>query len=279
MNKERNPLEIPGLLEIISTVIRIIKKNLLLFVIMNLLALGVALYIRYGMPPEYKSNTTLALRYINNGRAINLIDDLNTLAAYQDYEALAKLLDISQQTAEKIKGLDARSVDDIDLKNGIEMFSESLEQYVVSISVTVYDYNTLEDLQKGLIHYFENNEYRKQERAMEMAFLNDMIKRSDYELKTSDSLRQLISKKMANGNQSLLMMENVEGSIIETAEKRANYINQMNRINQIQVVQPFVKFKKNTRNRLLVVLLISFVIANVIAFTVGLGREYIRLND
>ena len=249
---------------------------------MNLLALGVALFIRYGLPPEYKSNTTISLRYINGGRAINLIEDLNTLVIYQDYETLAQMLNVSQDVAKQIEGLSARSVDDIDLKNGIEMFSETIEEFTVSINATVYDYEILDELQQGLIYYFESNEFRKQEKALETKFLNSLIQRANYELNANDSIRKSIIKRMAHEGNNLIITDNSfqkEEEIFWLAEKRADYINQIYRVDNIQVVQPFVKFKNNTRIRLLLLLVLSFVIANLLALIIGFGRQYIKLND
>jgi len=164
MNKEIS------LQKILSDVVMFFDRNKRLIISTTLIAvIGVFLFQK--LKPSFYETTAIATSGIseyegieiqkdddvrNQRMAINLINDLQLDIEKEDYKALIeKLINLSEKDASQIKSIEAEPLLRQDKDEKFHNTSD------FQINLVVRDASIIEDVQEGLVGYFERNEYIK----------------------------------------------------------------------------------------------------------------------
>ena len=154
------------LLELFLKGINIIRANFWLIVLFFCLgtALGVGYY--YSSKKLYESTMVISSGILTRSYSENLFDRLNRHRREMNLTAVTSLLGVSEKTA--------KSIADIDIEN-VSKTDDLKETDRFIITAYVLDQEILPELQKGLIHYLENNEFVKIRVEQNRNYLKQMV--------------------------------------------------------------------------------------------------------
>ena len=219
MNKEIS------LQKILSDVVMFFDRNKRLIISTTLIAvIGVFLFQK--LKPSFYETTAIATSGIseyegieiqkdddvrNQRMAINLINDLQLDIEKEDYKALIeKLINLSEKDASQIKSIEAEPLLRQDKDEKFHNTSD------FQINLVVRDASIIEDVQTGLVGYFERNEYIKGYYDEFIEGNEDLKKAIEDEIEDLQSFRDsLITKESLTGisNSSNYLASNNEETI------------------------------------------------------------------
>lgn len=268
---------------ILKSIFLVFKTTLIHYVstlIIIALSVSISVGIFYSIKKYYKSELII----VNNSRVFNknckeIVTNLNSLVNQKiNNEELSKKLSLTESQSEKIKSISflsiSQPIDDekIDTSSIIEPFK---------ISVKVYDYSVLPDLQKGLLNYLKTNEYvllSEKAENIELESLNAQLG------KQLESLNELKTKIIDNyipksQNSGVTINNPIEepAELYETEYKLYKTKFEINRKQQLntsfEVLQSFVINKSPVTSRLLINILIGGLIGYLISFSIAIFRQ------
>jgi len=117
------------------------------------------------------------LEELSQRTAVDLINYLQINIANKDYGQLSELLSIDKDMTEKIKHIEAEQLYQQDMNEKYYALNK------FEISLSVFDNTIIDDVQKGLINYFNNNSFIKQYHKMYIDGNNRLINEIDKEIK------------------------------------------------------------------------------------------------
>jgi len=120
--------------------------------------------------------------------AVDLINLLEVNVFKKDFEIISDLLDIPIEVAKKIKFINAEQLYEQDMN---EKFF-SLNKF--EIKLTVFDNSIFNDVQNGLIYYFESNKFIDEYQKAFIISNNKMIKKIENEINELSKFRMLSLK-------------------------------------------------------------------------------------
>ena len=120
--------------------------------------------------------------------AVDLINLLEVNIFNKDYEIISVLLDIPIEVAKKIKFIKAEQLYEQDMN---EKFY-SLNKF--EITLTVYDNSIVNDVQNGLIHFFESNKFIDKYQKIFIISNNNLIKKIEKEINELSEFRMVALK-------------------------------------------------------------------------------------
>ena len=143
--------------------------------------------------------------------AIDLINHLQINIENNDFKQLANILGVKQEIAETIKKIEAEQLYQQDMDEKFYALNK------FEVSLVVYDNTKIEEVQKGLIYYFENNEYIKNYHEKYIESNINIIKNIEKEM-------SLLSKIRIEGAKNNLDVSSIS---IFSGTKEKNYSNQI----------------------------------------------------
>ena len=199
--------------------------------------------------------------------AIDLINYLEINIENKDYNELSDLLGVNLSVAENIKKIEAEQLYQKDMNE--EFFS--LNKF--EIMLTVFDNKVIEDIQKGLIYYFNNNKYVDNYYKKFNESCNQIINDITNEMNLLEAIR-LEGAKNSLDVSSVNIISGREGKDISNQIISLSQLREKTKTNQellkpLLYVQGFAKVNKKEDDILVWGLLgafISFIIALLIAF-------------
>ncbi|WP_339753657.1 hypothetical protein [uncultured Winogradskyella sp.] len=193
----------------ILVLINIVKKHFFKIVIPSIAVFAFFIIMGRLAVKEYKSDILISQNYQTGRLLYSTITKLNLLASSNDSIALSRELDISMQTAAKIKGFE---VGNFMNQNQLELeyYSMLEENDTILISLEKHiEYKDLEnfpsqqiavkssykdvfneDLSNAIIKTFENNTYYNEERLKKLNEIDDRIKVLKNSLRKSEELQK-----------------------------------------------------------------------------------------
>ena len=160
MNEEIN------IRQIFSEFVHFNKRNKnLIFVFILLGIISVILF--QNLKPAYYETKTICmsgiseyerleqLEELSQRTAVDLINYLQINVSNKDYGQLSELLGISKEMTEKIKSIEAEQLYQQDMNEKYYALNK------FEILLTVFDNTKIPDIQRGLIYYFNDNNYVK----------------------------------------------------------------------------------------------------------------------
>ena len=266
--------------EIFSDFIRFISRNKK--TITSFIALGIILVILFqNLKPSYYDTQAICmsgiseyerleqLEELSQRTAVDLINYLQINIYNKDYSELSSLLNVSKETAAEIKHIEAEQLYQQDMN---EKFY-ALNKFEIRLSV--FDNTTIDTIQKGLMFYFNNNNFIKEYHKMYIKSNNRLIRDIEQEINVLSKMRivgaknnlDLSSVNIISGKDD----KTISNQIISLAQLREEIITNQLLLKPLLFVQDFAKTNKTERD----ILLWSF-IGGFLSFLISLLVCFIR---
>jgi len=253
------------------------KKTLLAFIMLGVFSV----IIFQNLKPSYYDTQAICmsgiaeyerieqLEELSQRTAVDLINYLQINISNKDHDQLALLLDISAQTASNIKSVEAEQLYQQDMN---EKFY-ALNKFEVRLSV--FDNNIINDIQKGLIYYFNNNNFIKDYHEMYLNSSNSLVSEIKDEMNVLSNMRlegaknnlDLSSVNIISGKDE----NTISNQIISLAQLKEEIKTNQMLLNPLVFVQDFAKTNKTERD-----LLIWSLLSGFISLLFGILFAYIR---
>ena len=195
---------------------------------------GISEYERLEQPEELSQRT-----------AVDLINYLQINVSNKDYGQLSELLGISKEMAEKIKSIEAEQLYQQDMNEKYY----ALNKFEVSLSV--FDNTIIDDVQLGLINYFNTNDFIKQYHKMYIDGNNRLIDEIDKEINLLSEMRLIGSKNGLDLSSVNIISgkeeKTISNQIISLAQLKEDISTNISLLKPLFFVQDFAKTNKTER--------------------------------
>tara|TARA_B110000211_G_scaffold187338_1_gene212810 strand:+ start:599 stop:1441 length:843 start_codon:yes stop_codon:yes gene_type:complete len=207
--------------------------------------------------------------------AIDLINYLEINIENKDYLELSDLLGVDLVVAKNIKKIEAEQLYQKDMNE--EFFT--LNKF--EIMLTVFDNKIIEDVQKGLIYYFSNNEYVSNYSRKFNESSNQIIIDINHEMKLLEKIRIEGAKNSLDVSSSLKVINGQEKSgvsnqIILLSKFREEIKTKKELLHPLSFVQNFAKVNKREDDVLVWGLLagcVSFLLGLLVALIIEVKKD------
>lgn len=207
------------------------------------------------------------LEELSQRTAVDLINYLQINVSNKDYGQLSKLLEISKEMAEKIKSIEAEQLYQQDMNEKYYALNK------FEISLSVFDNTIIDDVQKGLINYFNTNDFIKQYHKMYIDGNNRLINEIDKEIDLLAEMRIIGSKNGLDLSSVNIISgkeeKTISNQIISLAQLKEDINTNISLLKPLFFVQDFAKTNKTERDILLWSILgafVSYLFSLIIAF-------------
>ena len=241
------------------------KKILCVFIIFGI----ISVVVFQNLKPSYYETQAICmsgiaeyerieqLEELSQRTAVDLINYLQINISNKDHDQLALLLDISAQTASNIKSIEAEQLYQQDMN---EKFY-ALNKFEVRLSV--FDNNIINDIQQGLIYYFNNNNFIKDYHEMYLRSSNFLVNEIKDEMNILSNMRlegaknnlDLSSVNIISGKDE----NTISNQIVSLAQLKEEIKTNQMLLNPLVFVQDFAKTNKTERDLLVWSLLSGFI--------------------
>ena len=272
MNEEIN------IRQIFSEFVHFNKRNKnLIFVFILLGILSVILF--QNLKPAYYETKAICmsgiseyerleqLEELSQRTAVDLINYLQINVSNKDYVQLSELLGISKEMTEKIKSIEAEQLYQQDMNEKYYALNK------FEISLSVFDNTIIDDVQKGLINYFNSNDFIKQYHKMYIDGNNRLINEIDKEIDLLAEMRIIGSKNGLDLSSVNIISgkeeKTISNQIILLAKLKEDINTNISLLKPLFFVQDFAKTNKTERDILLWSILgafVSYLFSLIIAF-------------
>tara|TARA_B110001454_G_scaffold217265_1_gene242192 strand:+ start:366 stop:1199 length:834 start_codon:yes stop_codon:yes gene_type:complete len=250
--------------------------------ITSFIALGIILVILFqNLKPSYYDTQAICmsgiseyerleqLEELSQRTAVDLINYLQINIYNKDYSELSSLLNVSKEIAAKIKHIEAEQLYQQDMN---EKFY-ALNKFEIRLSV--FDNTTIDDIQEGLIFYFNNNNFIKEYHKMYISSNNRLMDDIAQEMNVLSKMRiegaknnlDLSSVNIISGKED----KTISNQIISLAQLKEEINTNQLLLKPLFFVQDFAKTNKTERD----VLLWSFV-GGFLSFLISLLVCFIK---
>ena len=207
------------------------------------------------------------LEELSQRTAVDLINYLQINIANKDYGQLSELLSIDKDMTEKIKHIEAEQLYQQDMNEKYYALNK------FEISLSVFDNTIIDDVQKGLINYFNTNSFIKQYHKMYIDGNNRLINEIDKEINVLSEMRiqgaknslDLSSVNIISGKED----KTISNQIISLVQLKEDATTNISLLKPLFFVQYFAKTNKTERDIMLWSLLggfISYLFSLIISF-------------
>ena len=197
------------------------------------------------------------LEELSQRTAVDLINYLQINVSNKDYGQLSELLEISKEMAEKIKSIEAEQLYQQDMNEKYYALNK------FEISLSVFDNTIIDDVQKGLINYFNTNDFIKQYHKMYIDGNNRLINEIDKEIELLAQMRIIGSKNGLDLSSVNIISgkedKTISNQIISLAQLKEDINTNISLLKPLFFVQDFAKTNKTERDILLWSILGAFV--------------------
>ena len=193
--------------------------------------------------------------------AIDLVNFLKINIDNEDYQQLSALLGVDIEIANTVKGIDAEQLYQQDMD---EKFY-ALNKFEVTLVLS--DNSIIEDVQDGLIYYFNNNKFIMSYYEEYKKYCNNLINDINSEIESLASFREQANSQLSLGLTNTLAGKNksLSNEIIALSHVREDIIINKKLLKPLVFVQDFAKVEQKEDDVLLWGLL-----GGVLSFILGL---------
>jgi len=200
--------------------------------------------------------------------AIDLVNFLKINIDNEDYQQLSALLGVDIEIANTVKGIDAEQLYQQDMD---EKFY-ALNKFEVTLVLS--DNSIIEDVQDGLIYYFNNNKFIMSYYEEYKKSCNNLINDINSEIESLASFREQANSQLSLGLTNTLAGKNksLSNEIIALSHVREDIIINKKLLKPLVFVQDFAKVEQKEDDVLLWGLLggvLSFILGLFIALVKG----------
>ncbi|HEX6224479.1 MAG TPA: hypothetical protein VFZ52_08715 [Chryseolinea sp.] len=237
MESAKNEKEI-DLIGLFLAGINVVRANFLIIVLFFCVgtALGVAYY--YSSQKVYESKMLVSSAILTLSYSEDLIERINTHRREGNFSTIMRLLNVSEKTAKAFTRLtidNIASVDDL----------KETDKFI--ITGYVLDQDVWPELQEGVIHYLENNEFVKIRVEQNKNYLKQTLAKVQEEIKDMEAFKQrIISGEFFQSARGNVMFDptTVNSKILDLTKEMINLQNSLALANSVQVIEGFTKFER-----------------------------------
>jgi len=233
------------LLDMLLKGVKIVRDNFWLILLFFIVGTGLGFVHYYSSVKVYESRMVLSSEILTESYAKQLVSSLNQFRNEGNLPALSKMLNMPEAALADISRISVSTP----YANENEVGKEADRKYLV-ITAQVYNLDVLDDLQKSLITYFENNEYVKTRVEQKRKDFRELVAQSDQEIRDLENLKS----KVYNGE----LFQNAKGGIvfdlteinfkiIEITKEKLKAQDELALVNSIHVIDGFKRFEKPIR--------------------------------
>lgn len=255
MNNNINNDEV-DLLVALRSFISFIKqayKKLLISLSLGL-SFGLALYII--TPPYYESQIGFYSENLSDRKLFSLMLDLEKFLTSNDYNEIAKKMNVSPAGIKKIKKMKVSAVEE---EIG-DVNSSDVKDNGILVTFTVTDNDIFDSLELGLKYYIESTSFVKNRLNLYRSSLTYNRDKLDKEISDLDSMKFRLTNTITKGGRSNLFISdigNMGSKLVEFYEKRSDLTSKIELVSDIRVFKSFSKYNKKAGPRLLLYLFYS----------------------
>jgi hypothetical protein len=197
------------------------------------------------------------LEELSQRTAVDLINHLQINVANKDFNQLSDLLNIKKEFTEKIKNIEAEQLYQQDMNEKYYALNK------FEVRLTVFDNTVIDDIQKGMVYYFNNNTFIKDYHRMYMASNLNLINEIEAEMDNLSTMRiegaknslDLSSVNIISGKDD----KTLSNQIISLAQLKEKTKTNNLLLQPLSFVQDFAKTNKTERDLLLWTILVAFI--------------------
>ena len=209
------------------------------------------------------------LEELSQRTAVDLINHLQINVANKDFNQLSVLLNIKKEFTEKIKKIEAEQLYQQDMNEKYYALNK------FEVRLTVFDNTVIDDIQKGLIYFFNNNKFIKDYHNMYISSNLFLINEIDSEMDNLSTIRiegaknnlDLSSVNIISGKDD----KTLSNQIISLAQLKEKTKTNNLLLKPLSFVQDFAKTNKTERDLLLWTILGSF-----LSYLLSLVISYVK---
>ena len=256
------------LLALLERSIIFFRRNKWIFLtgIMVGLLLGLLKYAT--LPTVYKSKMILSSSLLSNQNYIQIAGTWNALLKGGDDEALATILNVSDNDLRKVKQIKAEEIQKIFTSNNPNGFI---------FTAWVTENAVLDLLQKGIVYGYDNCDYARDRLTEKRSRLQKLIEQTSSELNRLDSIKKamenIIMGKRTTSTSLIVDGSTISRQIIDMNERLLNIQEELKFTNAVQVLQGFSKFNHPAGPNLYKWLLLGLITGLAVAYLVAMTRS------
>lgn len=209
------------------------------------------------------------LEELSQRTAVDLVNYLQINISNKDYNEISSLLNVTKDIASKIKFIEAEQLYQQDMN---EKFY-ALNKFEIKLSV--FDNTTIDDIQEGLIFYFNNNNFIKEYHKMYLSsndrlkddILNEMNVLSRMRIEGAKNNLDLSSVNIISGKDD----KTISNQLISLAQLKEEITTNQLLLKPLFFVQDFAKTNKTERD-----LLLWIFVGGILSFLIGLLFSFIK---
>jgi hypothetical protein len=209
------------------------------------------------------------LEELSQRTAVDLINHLQINVANKDFNQLSVLLNIKKEFTEKIKKIEAEQLYQQDMNEKYYALNK------FEVRLTVFDNTVIDDIQKGLIYFFNNNKFIMDYHKMYISSNLSLINEIDSEMDNLSTMRiegaknslDLSSVNIISGKDD----KTLSNQIISLAQLKEKTKTNNLLLQPLSFVQDFAKTNKTERDLLLWTILGSF-----LSYLLSLVISYVK---
>ncbi|GAB4375335.1 MAG: hypothetical protein Kow0075_01660 [Salibacteraceae bacterium] len=168
-------------------------RVLLLFSIVGLLS-GVAVLLN--RQTTFESSTSAYSTVVSNTLIQNVGQALTTACSERNYNGLANMLKVPLETASKVKSVEFEIPEGL---KPIEDLNKDFERNLIEIYVEATDSSIFDEIEGGILRYFETNKTLKTRLSLKAEELDRSIAELHDQIAFLDSVQHLSYRLLANG--------------------------------------------------------------------------------
>lgn len=227
--------------ELLKKIVDVLTRGTKTIVLSILLGAILGLAYFFSIKTTYQSKLVLSSELLVLANVQALLDPFKSLIEEGNLSVLAGRLGVDKETAAKIRKIEVKSIFEKESDN-----KEKVSYFEVTATVT--DNSILPQLQEGIVHFLQNNEFVQKRAAIKEEGLKTLIERIDKEIAQIDSVKRKIGESVAlsatSPNVVLMEPSNLYEQALLMAEKQQEYRMQLALVESFQVVQGFTPFSR-----------------------------------
>lgn len=250
------------LLLFLERLLRFWRRFRWIFVTAAVLGLAAGFLAYKNLGKIYSSKMVLHSFLLTNQELIEIAGNWNSLLSKGEYAALAKELACDESTLRPVKNISAEEIQKVFSPNNPHGFT---------ISVRVTNNDVLEQLESGIVHGYENNEYVRRRLDAKRQRLDRLTVDTRLEIAKLDSTKKIIEGIIAGrkGTGSPIIIDGAafNRQSVEMNEKLLSFQEELQFARAVQVLHGFSAFNRPTGPRLIPWLVIGLALFLCLAFT------------
>lgn len=228
--------------------IMMLAHNRYLFAAILFLGSAAGYCLRYFIDPSYKTHAIFISEMMPSRFCATLLSNLNEMRRPGNIPELAKTLNISMDAAWQIQGI----TPDASPRDTFALEKRDSSMSIFKVTLQLSDVNHLDEIEKGLVNYLENNEYIRRRKEARIKNLLEQKAVLAEKIQSLDSLRLTVNSSVVprSQGQGIILGEPINPVSIYQAEMtylrdRLNIEERLSTIEHIELLQPFLRVREH----------------------------------